>query len=36
MLSRWTYVRRMAWLMPRIGRAMPYLGYLVVAGAKPG
>jgi SAM-dependent methyltransferase len=34
-LSRWRYLKRMAWLMPRIGRAVPYLGYLVVAGTKP-
>ena len=34
-LSRWAYRKRMAWLMPRIARAVPYLGYLVVAGTKP-
>ena len=35
-LASWTYLKRMAWLMPRIGRAVPYLGYLVVAGTRPG
>lgn len=35
-LSRWSYLKRMAWLVPRIGRAVPYLGYLVVAGTRPG
>jgi len=34
-LSRWSYLKRMAWLMPRIGRAVPYLGYLVVVGTRP-
>ena len=28
-------VRKMAWLMPRMAKAVPYLGYIVVAGAKP-
>jgi SAM-dependent methyltransferase len=27
--------RRMAWLMPRIGRAVPYLGYVLICGRKP-
>jgi hypothetical protein len=27
-------VRKMAWLMPRMLRAMPYLGYVVVAGTR--
>ena len=27
--------RRMAWLMPRIGRAVPYLGYVLIRGRKP-
>ena len=27
--------RRMAWLMPRIGRAVPYLGYVLIKGRKP-
>ena len=34
-LSRPAYLRRMAWLMPRIARAVPFLGYVVVAGSKP-
>jgi SAM-dependent methyltransferase len=29
-------VRKMAWLMPRMAKAVPYLGYLVVAATKPG
>jgi SAM-dependent methyltransferase len=29
------YARRMAWMMPRIRKAVPYLGYVVVSGAKP-
>ncbi|MBI4884147.1 MAG: class I SAM-dependent methyltransferase [Actinobacteria bacterium] len=27
-------IRKMAWLMPRMGKAVPYLGYIVVAGHK--
>jgi ubiquinone/menaquinone biosynthesis C-methylase UbiE len=34
-LSRPAYVRKMAWLMPRMLRAMPYLGYVVVGGTRP-
>jgi cyclopropane fatty-acyl-phospholipid synthase-like methyltransferase len=34
-LSRPAYLRKMVWLMPRIGRAVPYLGYILVAGTKP-
>jgi SAM-dependent methyltransferase len=30
-----SYFRKMAWLMPRMARAVPYLGYIVVAGTKP-
>jgi SAM-dependent methyltransferase len=33
--SRWAYLRKMAWLMPRMQRAVPYLGYIVVAGRRP-
>jgi len=33
-LSRWSHLRKMAWLMPRMARAVPYLGYIVVAGVK--
>jgi hypothetical protein len=28
------HVKKMAWLMPRMQRAVPYLGYVVVAGVK--
>ncbi len=28
-------LRKMAWLMPRMTRAVPYLGYVVIAGTKP-
>jgi SAM-dependent methyltransferase len=34
-LSRAAYLRKMAWLMPRISRAVPYLGYILVGGLKP-
>lgn len=30
-----TAIRKLAWLMPRMARAVPYLGYIVVAGTKP-
>jgi SAM-dependent methyltransferase len=33
-LSRPAYIRKMAWLMPRMFRAMPYLGYVVLAGTR--
>jgi ubiquinone/menaquinone biosynthesis C-methylase UbiE len=33
-LSRLTYLRKMAWLMPRMIRSMPYLGYVVVGGTR--
>lgn len=29
------HVRKMVWLMPRMARAVPYLGYIVVAATKP-
>ncbi len=32
---RWAYMKKMAWLMPRMRRAVPYLGYVVVAGTRP-
>lgn len=32
--SRLANVRKMRWLMPRMARAVPYLGYVVVAGGK--
>jgi ubiquinone/menaquinone biosynthesis C-methylase UbiE len=28
-------IRKMAWLMPRMAKAVPYLGYVLVAGEKP-
>ncbi|HEY6275877.1 MAG TPA: methyltransferase domain-containing protein [Streptosporangiaceae bacterium] len=28
--------RKMVWLMPRVAKAVPYLGYVLVAGRKPG
>jgi hypothetical protein len=34
-MSRLAYVRKMAWLMPRIQRAVPYLGFILVVGTKP-
>jgi len=34
-LSRAAYLRKMAWLMPRLSRAVPYLGYILVGGLKP-
>lgn len=34
-LSRTAYLKKMAWLMPRLQRAVPYLGYIVVSGVKP-
>ena len=33
--SRSAHVRKMAWLMPRMARAVPYLGYIVVTATKP-
>lgn len=35
-MSRPAYLRKMAWLMPRMARVVPYLGYLLVAGDNPG
>jgi SAM-dependent methyltransferase len=34
-MSRVAYLRKMAWLMPRMSRAVPYLGYIVVEANKP-
>jgi hypothetical protein len=34
-LSRRCYARKMAWLVPRVARAVPYLGYILVTGTKP-
>jgi SAM-dependent methyltransferase len=34
-LSKPARVRKMAWMMPRLRKAVPYLGYVLVAGVKP-
>jgi hypothetical protein len=34
-ISRPAYLRKMAWLMPRMSRAVPYLGYVLVSARKP-
>lgn len=34
-LSRPAYLKKMIWLMPRVNRAVPYLGYIALAGTKP-
>jgi hypothetical protein len=28
-------IRKMAWLMPKMAKAVPYLGYVLVASEKP-
>jgi cyclopropane fatty-acyl-phospholipid synthase-like methyltransferase len=33
--SRPAHLRKMAWLMPRMAKAVPYLGHIVVAARKP-
>jgi ubiquinone/menaquinone biosynthesis C-methylase UbiE len=33
-MTRPAYMKKMAWLMPRMRRAVPYLGYIVVSGRK--
>ena len=33
-MSRPAYLRKMAWLMPRMARAIPYLGYVLVVATK--
>jgi SAM-dependent methyltransferase len=33
-MTRPAYMKKMAWLMPRMRRAVPYLGYIVVSGEK--
>ena len=33
--ARPAHVKKMAWLMPRMAKAVPYLGYLLVEGTKP-
>jgi SAM-dependent methyltransferase len=34
-LSRPAYLRKMTWMMPRLAKAVPYLGYVLIAGTKP-
>lgn len=34
-MSRPAYLRKMVWLMPKMARAVPYLGYVLVMGRKP-
>lgn len=34
-LARPANVRKMMWLMPRMAKAVPYLGFILVAGTKP-
>lgn len=34
-LSRPAYLRKMAWLLPRMARAVPYLGYVAVMARRP-
>ncbi len=34
-MSRPAYMKKMAWLMPRMNRAVPYLGYITISGVKP-
>jgi hypothetical protein len=34
-ISRPAYLRKMAWLMPRMSRAIPFLGYVLVSARKP-
>jgi SAM-dependent methyltransferase len=34
-MTHLSYLRKMAWLMPRIQRAVPYLGYILICGTKP-
>jgi ubiquinone/menaquinone biosynthesis C-methylase UbiE len=34
-MTRPAYMRKMIWLMPRMKRAVPFLGYIVVSGKKP-
>ena len=33
--GRPAYARKMAWLMPRMAKAVPYLGYIIIAGTTP-
>lgn len=33
--ARPAYMRKMGWLMPRMAKAVPYLGYIIITGTKP-
>jgi ubiquinone/menaquinone biosynthesis C-methylase UbiE len=33
--GRPAYTRKMAWLIPRMAKAVPYLGYIIIAASKP-
>ena len=35
-MTNGTARRRVTWMMRRISRAVPYLGYVVIAGRRPG
>jgi hypothetical protein len=35
-MTRPAYLRRMSWLMPRLLRVAPYIGYALVSARKPG
>jgi SAM-dependent methyltransferase len=34
-MTRAAYLRKMSWLMPRMAKSVPYLGYIVVGAQKP-
>ena len=34
-MSRTAHLRKMAWPMPRMCRAIPYLGYVLVSARQP-
>lgn len=34
-MTRPAYLKKMAWLMPKMQKAVPYLGYLTISGVKP-
>lgn len=34
-VARPAHLKKMVWLMPRMMRAVPYLGYTAVVGSKP-
>jgi hypothetical protein len=33
--GRPAYARKMGWLMPRMAKAVPFLGYIIITGTKP-